>query len=87
LSQPDVATNRWQNGKTEQMNNQRLSGKLTIASSLVGLAFGFLLLGILILSNQSSEGTSIVPGAIGILLGAMFFMSAFFYWRNETLES
>ena len=65
------------------MNDQRLLGKLTIASSLVGLAFGFFLLGLLILSNQSSEGTSIVSGAIGILLGTAFFMVAFSYWRHE----
>jgi hypothetical protein len=69
------------------MNYHRRLEKLTIASSLAGLAFGFFLLGILILSNQSSEGTSIVPGAVGILLGMAFFLVAFSYWRRETVKS
>jgi hypothetical protein len=69
------------------MNGQKVLWKLTIASSLVGLASGFLLLGILILSNPSSEGTPIVSGTIGVLLGAAFFMLAFSYWKHETIKS
>ncbi|MBV9298362.1 MAG: hypothetical protein JO066_05245 [Verrucomicrobia bacterium] len=82
-----MAITLWQNGKAEQMSGQTLMGKLTVASSLIGLAFGFLLLGILILSNQTGEGISVLAGATGILLGTAFFMLAFSYWRQQTLKS
>lgn len=72
--------------KTEQMNTQRRLRRITIASSLVGLAIGFLLLGILILSNQNGEDALIAGGVVGILLGTAFLMLACSYWRNEALK-
>ncbi|MBV8142063.1 MAG: hypothetical protein JOZ60_08470 [Verrucomicrobia bacterium] len=69
------------------MNGRKALWKLIIASSLVGLALGFLLIGILILSKAGSEGAPIVSGALGVLLGATFFTAAFSYWKHETLGS
>jgi len=66
---------------------QRRLGKITTASSLVGLAFGFFLLGILILSNEKSEGAQIAGGVVGIALGTTFLALAFSYWRHESLKS
>jgi hypothetical protein len=63
------------------MNTQRRLGKITTASSLIGLAAGFLGLGVLILSRENGERIPIVGGALGILLGATFFALAVFYGR------
>jgi hypothetical protein len=68
------------------MSRQQWFRKITTASSLAGLALGFILLGILMLSKESSEGAPIVGGVVGILLGASFLMSAFSYWRYEALK-
>ncbi len=70
------------------MNTQRWSRRITIATSLVGLAIGFLLLGLLILipSNQNNEDTPIASGVVGILLGTAFLMLACSYWRHEALK-
>ena len=66
---------------TEQMNTQRRLEKITTASSLIGLAAGFLILGVQILSRINGEGIPIVGGAVGILLGATFLALAVFYGR------
>ena len=68
------------------MNISRRLGQITTVSSLVGLASGFFLLGILILSNRNTEASPIPGGVIGILLGAGFLMLAFSYWRYEALK-
>jgi succinate-acetate transporter protein len=69
------------------MSIQRWVGKITVASSLVGLAVGFLLLGILILCKENSEGIPMAGGVVGILLGTTFLMLAFSYWRHQELKS
>jgi hypothetical protein len=69
------------------MSSQRRLERIAIASSLVGLALGFLLLGGLILFKRGDEGVPIVGGVVGIVLGAIFLMSAFSFWRYETLKS
>jgi hypothetical protein len=69
------------------MNTQRRLGKITTASSLVGLALGFFLLGTLILSRENSEGVPIAGGVVGVLLGAAFLMLAVSYWRHATLKT
>ena len=66
------------------MNIQRRLGQITTVSSLVSLASGFFLLGILILSNRDKEAFPIPGGVIGILLGVGFLMLAFSYWRYES---
>jgi hypothetical protein len=70
------------------MNTRRWLRRITIATSLVGLAIGFLLLGLLILkpSNQSNEDAPIASGVVGILLGTAFLMLACSYWRHEVLQ-
>ena len=59
------------------METRRWLERITTKCSLVGLALGFSLLGILTLVNGESQGASIVGGFIDILLGAAFLMSAF----------
>jgi hypothetical protein len=61
----------------EQMKDQNGLGKVTIATSLVGLALGFFLLGFLILSKGSSEGPQIAGGVVGMLVGTAFLILAF----------
>jgi uncharacterized membrane protein len=70
------------------MNTQRWLRRITIATSLVGLAIGFLLLGLLMLMpfNQSSKDAQIASGVVGILLGTVFLMLACSYWRHEALK-
>jgi hypothetical protein len=70
------------------MNTQKWLRRIAIATSLAGLAIGFLLLGLLMLmpSNQSKEDAQIASGVVGILLGTAFLMLACSYWRHEALE-
>jgi hypothetical protein len=63
------------------MDTQTQLDKLLTTLSLVGLASGFFLLGILILSKGDSEGASLAGGFISILLGTAFLLSALSYWR------
>jgi hypothetical protein len=63
------------------MDTQRQLDKLLTMLSLFGLASGFFLLSILILSKGDSEGASIAGGFISVLLGTAFLLSAFSYWR------
>jgi hypothetical protein len=69
------------------MSRQKRFRKITTTSSLAGLAFGFILLGILMLEKESSEGIPILGGVVGIFLGTSFLMLAFSYWRYEALKS
>jgi hypothetical protein len=72
----------------EEMNTRSWLRKIAIATSLAGLAIGFLLLGLLILipSNQNNEDAPIASGVVGILLGTAFLMLACSYWRHEALK-
>ena len=69
------------------MDTQRHLEKLTTMSSLVGLALGFFVLGILILAKGDGEGVSMAGGFISVLLGTAFLTSAFSYWRHGALKS
>jgi len=68
---------KWRNGRTEKMETQRRLERITTTFSLVGLALGFSLLGILTLVNRQSQDASIAGGFIDILLGTAFLRSAF----------
>jgi hypothetical protein len=68
------------------MGKQRRLEKIRTASSLVGLALEFSLLGVLILAKGDSEGVSIAGGFSGIFVGAVFLMSAFAFGRSVPLE-
>jgi hypothetical protein len=72
-------------GRTKQMSFQRRLEKIAIASSLIGLAFGFLFLGCLILLKKGEEGIPVVGGIVGILVGIVFLTSAFSFWRYEKM--
>ena len=68
------------------METQRRLERIGIASSLVGLALEFALLGILILAKGDSEGVSMAGGFIGIFLGATFLLSAFAFGRSAPVD-
>jgi hypothetical protein len=69
------------------MKIRKRFGKLTTAFSLVGLAIGFILLGIQILAKGNSEGTPIAGGVAGICLGTAFLYLALHYGRYAILKS
>ena len=71
----------------EQMKIRKRFEKLTTAISLVGLAIGFILLGIQILAKVNSEGAPIAGGLAGIGLGTAFLWFAFHYGRYAALKS
>jgi hypothetical protein len=52
------------------MRTQRRLEKISTAISLVGLALGFSVLGLLIIAKDHDGGASITGGILGILLGA-----------------
>ena len=68
------------------METQRRLERIRIASSLVGLALEFALLGILILAKGGSEGLSMAGGFIGIFLGATFLLLAFAFGRSAPVD-
>jgi hypothetical protein len=68
---------KWRNGRTEKMETQRRLERITTTFSLVGLALGIFLLGILTLVNRQSQDASIAGGFIDILLRTAFLRSAF----------
>ena len=73
-------------GNADEMDTQRRLERIRTASSLVGLALEFALLGILILAKGDSEGVSMAGGFIGIFLGATFLMLAFAFVRSVPVE-
>ena len=68
------------------MDTQRRLERIRTASSLVGLALEFALLGILILAKGDSEGVSMAGGLIGIFLGGTFLIMAFAFGRSVPVE-
>jgi hypothetical protein len=62
------------------MRTQRRVAKKTTAISLLGLALGVSVLGLLIVANEHDDSTSIIGGIIGILLGAAFLIAACLHW-------
>lgn len=73
-------------GNADEMDTQRRLERIRTASSLVGLALEFALLGILILAKGDSEGVSMAGGFIGIFLGATFLMLAFAFVRSVPVQ-
>jgi hypothetical protein len=63
------------------MRTQRRVAKISTAISLLGLALGFSVLGLLIVANEHDDSTSIIGGIIGILLGAAFLIAACLHWK------
>ena len=63
------------------MRTQRRLEKISTAISLVGLALGFSVLGLLIVAKEHDCGASIIGGILGILLGATFLIAACLHWK------
>jgi hypothetical protein len=63
------------------MRTQRRLQKISTAISLVGLALGFSVLGLLIIAKEHDGGSSIAGGILGILLGAAFMIAACRHWK------
>jgi hypothetical protein len=63
------------------MRTQRRLEKISTAISLVGLALGFSVLGLLIVAKEHDCGPSIIGGILGILLGATFLIAACLHWK------
>jgi hypothetical protein len=47
----------------------------------MGLALGFSVLGLLIVVKEHDDGTSIIGGILGILLGVAFLIAACLHWK------
>jgi hypothetical protein len=63
------------------MSTQRRLEKLSTVTSLVGLALGFFVLGLVIVSKEHDDGASIIGGILGILLGVVFLVAACPHWK------
>ena len=64
------------------MRTQRRLEKISTAISLLGLALGFSVLGLLIVAKEHDGGASITGGILGMLLGAAFLIAAcLFHWK------
>ena len=64
-----------------RMRTQKRLEKISTAISLLGLALGFSVLGLLIVAKEHDGGASITGGILGILLGAAFLIAACLHWK------
>jgi hypothetical protein len=64
------------------MRTQRRAENISTTISLIGLAFGFSVLGLLIVVKEHDGGASITGGVLGILLGAAFLIVACLRWKS-----
>src|SRR5580704_18276323 len=67
-----------------RMRTQRRLQKISTTISLVGLALGFSVLGLLIIAKEQDGGASITGGILGILLGAAFLIAACLHWKRTS---
>src|SRR5260370_21800780 len=63
------------------MRTQKRLEKISTAISLLGLALGFSVLGLMIVAKEHDGGASITGGILGILLGAAFLIAACLHWK------
>jgi hypothetical protein len=63
------------------MRTQKRLGKISIAISLVGLALGFSVLGLLIVAKEHYGCALIASGILGVLVGAAFLVPASLHWN------
>ena len=63
------------------MRTQKRLEKISTAISLLGLALGFSALGLLMVAKEHVDGTSIIGGILGILLGVAFLIAACLHWK------
>jgi uncharacterized membrane protein YidH (DUF202 family) len=64
------------------MRTQRRLQKISTSISLVGLAFGFSVLGLLIVAKEHDGGASVTGGILGILVGVAFLIAACLHWKR-----
>ena len=64
------------------MNWQSRLEKTVIALNLIGLALGFGALGILILVKGEHAGGSLISGILGIVVGSLFLLFAFYFCKH-----
>jgi hypothetical protein len=67
------------------MNWQNRLEKIAIALNLVGLGFGFCVLGILILVKGAPASGSWISGILGITVGALFLSFAFYFCKYNAI--
>ena len=63
------------------MRTQRRAENISITISLISLAFGFSVLGLLIVAKEHDGGASITGGILGLLVGATFLTVACRRWK------
>ena len=64
------------------MRTQRPVAQVLAAISLISLALGFSVLGLLIVANEHDGGASMTGGIISILLGASFLIAVCLQWKR-----
>ena len=64
------------------MRTQKRLEKISTTISLLGLALGFSVLGLLIVAKEHEGGASITGGILGILLGAAFLIAACLHLKH-----
>jgi hypothetical protein len=64
------------------MNWQSRLEKTVIALNLIGLGLGFGTLGILILMKGAHGGGSSISGILGIVVGSLFLLFAFYFCKH-----
>jgi uncharacterized membrane protein YidH (DUF202 family) len=63
------------------MRTPRRLEKISTSISLIVLALGFTLLGLLIVAKDHDGDASIIGGIFGILVGVAFLISACLHWK------
>jgi hypothetical protein len=64
------------------MRTQKRLEKISTSISLVGLALGFSVLGLLIVAKEHDGGASMTGGILGIFLGAAFLIAVCLHWKR-----
>jgi uncharacterized membrane protein YidH (DUF202 family) len=64
------------------MRTQKRLEKISTAISLLALALGFSVLGLLIVAKEHEGAALIAGGILGILLGAAFLIAACLHWKR-----
>jgi uncharacterized membrane protein YidH (DUF202 family) len=65
------------------MRTQKRLEKISTAISLLALALGFSVLGLLIVAKEHEDAASIASGILGIFLGATFLIAACLHWNCD----
>jgi len=63
------------------MRTQKRLEKISTAISLLALALGFSVLGLLIVAKEHEGAASIAGGILGIVLGVTFLIAACLHWK------